>query len=125
MMSFNCMIFLFHIGQRTTWMKVMGTKYSKGSIIITGLTYGNPVLGEVIRILISDQGIVVLCYERLDAVDYVKHLNAYRVVSSGEVDFIAQDQLVDYHPVGKHNGFGQSANSYFVVLRYRVDCMLE
>ena len=54
MMSFNCMIFIFHIGQRTTWMKVMGTKYSKGSIIITGLTYGNPVLGEVIRILISD-----------------------------------------------------------------------
>ena len=103
----------------------MGTKYSKGSIIITGLSYGNPVLGEVIRMLISDEGIVVLFYERLELVHYVKHLNAYRVVNSGEMDYIAQDKLIDYHPVGKHNGFGQNASSYFVVLHYRVDCMLE
>ena len=111
--------------QRTTWVKVMGTKYCKGSIIITGLSYGNPVLGEVIKIFVSDQGIVVLSYERLELIQYVKHLNAYRVVNSGEVDYIAQDKLIDYHPLGKHNGFGQNASSYFVVLRYRVDCMLE
>ena len=55
---------------------------------------GNPVLGEVIRILISDQGIVVLFYERLELVHYVKHLNAYRVVNSGEMDYIAQDKLI-------------------------------
>ena len=103
----------------------MGTKYSKRSIIITGLSYGNPVLGEVIRILISDQGIVVLFYERLELVHYVKHLNACRVVNSGEMDYIAQDKLIGYHPIGKHNGFGQNATSYFIVLRYRVDCMLE
>ena len=124
-MYFNCIKFLYFIAQRTTWVKVLGTKYSKGSIIITSLTYGNPVFGEVMRILISDQGIVMFCYQRLETINYVKHLNAYRVVNSGEAKYIAQDKLIDYHPLGKHNGFGQNASTYSVVLRNRVDCMLE
>jgi hypothetical protein len=40
------------------------------------------------------------------------------------VDYITQDKLIDYHPLGKHNGFGQNVSSYFVVLCYRVECYI-
>jgi hypothetical protein len=41
----------------------MGTKYSKDSIIVTGLAYGIPVFGQVIKIYITGQSLVLLCYE--------------------------------------------------------------
>lgn len=104
-------------------MKVLGTKYCKGSVVVAGLSYGNPVLGDVTKIYLSDKGIVVFYYERLEILNFEKHLNAYKVVNSGDMVYIAQDKLIDFHPLGKHNGFGQNSASYFVVLRHRVDCM--
>ena len=103
----------------------MGTKYSKYSIIVTGLAYGIPVFGQVIKIYITGQSLVLLCYEELDVIKYIAHMNAYQVPRSSEVKYVAQDKLFDYHPLAKHNGFGQNACNVYIVMRYRVDCMLD
>ena len=104
-------------------MKVFGTKYQKGSVVLQTVDVSNPIVGEVIKIFIADQRIVLFMVEQLRIIHYVKHLNAYQVVNTGQTKYIAQDKLLDYHPLGKHNGFGENLSKYFVVLHHRVDCM--
>ena len=106
-------------------MKVFGTKYSKGSAILTGLHYGDPVLGEVVNLFIVNTSAVVTCFKQIQVVDYVTHLNAYRVVSSYEIGYIVQDKMIDFHPLGIHRGFGDNSRNLYVVLRHRVDCKQE
>ena len=46
-------------------MKVFGTKYSIGSAILTGLHYGDPVLGEVVSLFIVNGSVVVISFKNL------------------------------------------------------------
>ena len=73
--------------------------------------------------MIIDGNIVVFKYKDLHIVQYVEHLNAYSVAIGNNLDFITQDNLADFHPLGIHKGFEANANKYFVVQRYRIDCM--
>ena len=44
----------FYLNFRPSWVKVFGTKYVKGSIIVADLHYGNPIFGEIIHVLVGD-----------------------------------------------------------------------
>jgi len=107
----------------TTWAKVYGTKYSRGHVIIVGIRHGTPIFGEVKQVLILDGNVVVFQYSALSVIEYVTHVNAYKVTLRNEVSYVKQSQLVDFHPLGKSKGFGCFANHFFIVLKYRVDCL--
>ena len=105
-----------------SWVKVFGTRYAEGCVVITSLTYGQPSFGRMDKVLFV-AGIVVFQYHRLQLVKYSEHLNAYQVLPLCDSHFIKQEDLQDYHPLGIHNGFGQNASKLFVVLRYKVDIL--
>ena len=73
--------------------------------------------------MVIDGHLVVFKYKDLPIVQYVEHLNAYNVSIGENVNFIIQDNLVDFHPLGIQKGFNANADKYFVVQRYRIDCM--
>ncbi len=103
-----------------SWVKIFGTRYSEGCVIITGLNYGQPIFGQISKILLA-MGNIILQYNTLQVVQYSEHLNAYEVAPCYDVNFIKREDLQDFHPLGIHQGFGNNANKLFVVLRYRVD----
>ena len=98
-----------------------GTKYSRGHVIIVGIRHGTPIFGEVKQVLILDGNVVVFQYSALSVIEYVTHVNAYKVTLRNEVSYVKQSQLVDFHLLGKSKGFGCFANHFFIVLKYRVD----
>ena len=106
---------------RTTWVKVHGTRYSKGCIMIVGMEYGTPLFGEVNRVYIIDGRSFTFQYKKLLTSEYVQHLNAYRVVYANDMGYVKQAELQDFHPLGIHKGYGCYSAQLYIVLRYRVD----
>jgi hypothetical protein len=92
---------------------------------VVTLIRGNVTFGEIHYIFVVDSKTVVFYYEELRVVQYVNHLNAYQVQHSNTFAYIKQQDIVDSHPVGTHEGFNANSQKLFVVLKYRVDCMLE
>ncbi len=107
---------------RISWVKIYGTRYSEGCVIITGLNYGQPTFGKITKVILV-LGDIIFQYRALEVLEYSESVNAYEVISSCDVKFIKQDDLEDFHPLGIHQGFGSNAKKSFVVLRYRVDCV--
>ena len=105
-----------------SWVKVFGTRYAKGCVIITGLNYGQPSFGRIDKVLVVAE-IVVFQYHSLQLIKFSEHLNAYEELPLYDTHFIKQKDLQDYHSLGIHNGFGQNANKLFVVLHYKVDIL--
>ncbi len=67
-------------------------------------------------------GYIVFIYKALKVMEYSEQLNTYHVKPIfHDLQFIKQDRLQDFHPLGLHTGFGNNANKLFVVLRCRVD----
>ena len=118
-----CFFFIYLFSDRTTWAKVYGTKYSRGYAIIVDIRHGIPSFGEIKEVLILDGSEVLLQYTALSVLEYVTHLNAYKVTPGNKVSYIKQAELVDFHPLGKCRGFGCYASNFFVVLKYRIDCL--
>ena len=103
-----------------TWVKIFGTSYSTGCVIITGLYHGQPTFGEIIKVLLV-MGNIIFQYKTLQVLEYSEY--AYQVTPCYDVHFIKQDQLQDFHPLGIHQGFSNNSNKLFVVMRYVVDSL--
>ena len=73
-------------------MKVYGTKYVRGCVLVVAPPHGVPIFGKIEQILIVGE-IVILRYKRLRVLEYVSHLNAYKVVELNEVACIKQKEL--------------------------------
>ena len=101
---------------------MFGTKYTRGSVVIIALYHGVPVFGKVDQVFIVNGEMVILRYKILRVLEFVDHLNAYKVVELNEMACIKQKKLQDFHPLSLSKGFGTFARDLFVVLRYRVDC---
>ena len=104
-------------------MKVYGTRYTKDCIVVTGLCHGIPIFGKIKRILVLEDTSVVFQYNTLEVLEFVEHLNAYRVKAQNETRCIKQDHLQDFYPLGFHTGFGCYQQQNFVVLKYRLDML--
>ena len=73
--------------------------------------------------LIINGEVVILRYKGLRVLEFVSHLNAYKIMELDEMVCIKQEELQDFHPLSLCKGFGPFAQNFFVVLRYRVDCL--
>ena len=100
-----------------------GTKYVRGCVVVVGTCHGVPVLGKVNQVLIIDGEVVILQYKRIRVLEFISHLNAYKVVEMNEMACVKQKNLQDFHPLSLCKGFGRFSHDWFVVLRYRVDCV--
>jgi hypothetical protein len=89
---------------------------------VAGLNYGQPIFGEICKVLLVI-GSIIFQYKTLHIHGYSENLNAYRVKPSQDVHLIKHDDLQDYHPLGTHVGFGVNQNKQFVVLHHRVDLL--
>ena len=78
-----------------------------------------PIFGKVEQVLIVGE-IVILRYKRLRVLEYVSHLNAYKVVAElKKIACIKQNELKDFHPLRLYKGFGRfSQDSFAVLSRY-------
>ena len=100
-----------------------GTKYVRGCVVVVGTCHGVPVLGKVNQVLIIDGEVVILQYKRIRVLEFISHLNAYKVVEMNEMVCVKQKNLQDFHPLSLCKGFGRFSHDWFVVFRYRVDCV--
>lgn len=100
-------------------MVVGGTSNSVGCVLITALHYGIHTFGLVEKIMVENQNeSVVFQCKILQVVKHEEHLNAFQVCLSEEVKYIKHEDLVYFHPLGRHKGFECNSTKSFVVLRY-------
>ena len=116
-------IFLYF--NRVSWVKVYGTMYTKKTVIAVSLIRGQLTFGEIVDVFVVDSNTVIFYYEQLCVLSYVHHFNAYKVQHSNVFAYVKQEDMADSHPLGLHAGFGDNLQDIFVVLKYRIDCMLE
>ena len=101
---------------------VGGTKYVIGCVLIMALDYGICNFGVVDKIMVVEDIVIFQCI-KLKIGKYDDHLKSYQVSLSEEVQFISQTNLVDFHPLALHEGFGVNNSKSYVTLRYKVDCI--
>ena len=103
-------------------MEVGGTKYNVGCVLITSLHFGNPIFGQLEKIMVeAESGSVLFKCKNLKGIKYEEHLNAYQVSLTEDVKYIWHKDLIDFHPLGIQRGFECNSTKSFVVLRYQVD----
>jgi hypothetical protein len=102
---------------------VGGTKYVVGCVLITALCHGLYSFGQVDKIMVVEGNNVIFQCKALQLVKFENHLNAHEVWITEEVQFVNHKDLVDFHPLGLHEGFGPYTTKNYVILRYRVDCI--
>ena len=92
-------------------------------MVVVGTCHGVPVLGKVNQLLIIDGQMVILQYKQIRVLEFISHLNVYKVVEMNEMACVKQKNLQDFHPLSLCKGFGRFSHDWFVVLRYGVDCV--
>ena len=109
---------------RVSWIKVCGTMYTKKSIIAVSLIRGQLTFGEIVDVFVINSSTVIFYYEELCVLNYVHNFNAYKVHRLNIFAYVKQENMADSHPLGIHTGFDDNSQDLFVVLKYRIDCML-
>ena len=113
------------IFNRTSWIKVYGTKYKRGCIVVLSLQHGDPVFGKVNEVMLVDGKHIIFKCTILHNQGFEEHLNAYKViVDGGNETYVDHSSLLDFHPLDLLKGCGDNANTDFCVLRYRVDYLV-
>ena len=58
-------------------------------------------MGKVNQVLIVDGEVVILQYKRIRVLEFICHLNAYKVVEMNEMACVKQKNLQDFHPLSQ------------------------
>jgi hypothetical protein len=61
-----------------SWVKIYSTHYSEGCVIITGLNYGQPIFGKIMKVILVF-GDIIFQYRKLEVLEYSESVNAYEV----------------------------------------------
>ena len=61
-------------------------------MVVVGTCHGVPVLGKVNQVLIVDGEVVILQYKRIRVLEFISHLNAYKVVEMNELAYVKQKE---------------------------------
>ena len=101
-------------------MKIHGTTYKPGCIVVTAITHETPEFSQVIDILMDKNRRVYFALQRMVLPEFCKHYHAYVIKHSPETDvFIGkQSDFIDYHPYYTHQTF--NAIKDYIVLKYYI-----
>ena len=119
--TFFCNI-IFH---RTSWIKVYGTLYKRGCVVVLSLHHGEPIFGKVDEVMLVDGKHIIFKCKTLQNRGLEEHFNAYKViVQDVNETYVDHHSLLDFHPLDLLKGCGDRANTDFCVLRYQLDCLV-
>ena len=100
---------------RLTWIKVQGTKYKAGGVVVVQMEL-NPLLGLVHELIVFDVNDYYIVCEKLVTECFNPHYHSYEVTRSSPKSFAIYkpSDLVDHNVLGLYNRF----SSLFVTLKY-------
>jgi hypothetical protein len=99
--------------QHSDHVKVNGTSYSTGMVVVVGVTDSGPVFGVINMILVSATREVHFLV-RIQLAQYCPELRAYSVKSQSVLELIDVSCLIDYYPLSMY----EVQNEQFVVLKH-------
>lgn len=98
-----------------SYVKVNGTKYCSGLVVVVGRQWGLPELAEIVNIFVVSGSIQFLlrntkCY-------YFEHIRGYVIVKLDEFKLIEPNQLYDFYPLIPYDYNGECC----LVLKHYID----
>ena len=69
-----CVFFLL-ISGRLSWVKIHGTIYKPGCIVVSGYTDDSPEFSEVIEVIIDEDGVLYFVLQKLLPPEYYSHIS--------------------------------------------------
>ena len=108
---------------RLTWVKIHGTKYTRGCIVVSKVEDDVPQFSQIVDILLDENGVYFFVLNKLPPPHYCEHYHAFAVdhCTSQNICLIKQHELADYHSYCFHQTFDVSQRSqHFIVLKHYV-----
>ena len=101
-------------------MKVCGTTYRKGTVVLTNFIHDMPVFGQIITVILHESTQPLLITDLLQTLCFNKHFFAYEVKETTTRSYYAcrQSDLADYHPLSIYTP--QNSSLLLIPLKYYV-----
>jgi len=100
-------------------VKINGSKYVPGNVVVLPFQDELPVFGLIVLIAYFNNAVTFIVQKQL-AVEYDSALHAYEVSNSGDFAAVDYTELADWHPLSLHFGFGKYRQCRYVVPRYEM-----
>lgn len=101
------------------YVRINGSKYTTNCIVVLAVECDLPVFGQIQLIAYAAKN-VTFVVQKLHTLTYDTHLHAYEVSGTDELTAVCYHDLVDWHPLSTHVGFGNNRSSEYVVLKYEL-----
>ena len=101
-------------------MKVCGTTYKEGAVVLTKFINDMPIFGRIITIILHSSTEPLIVTNLLETVFFNKHFFAYQVKDNYTNSYYVckQSKLADYHPLSFYSS--QNSIELLVPLKYHV-----
>lgn len=96
------------------WVRVKGTLYKPGMVLITNVNDSGPVFSEISEIIVQDE-VVIFMYRYFLNCGFNQHYHAYAVQYSDKWSCISHDNIYDPFPVYFHHDI---CGDKYIVLKY-------
>jgi hypothetical protein len=101
------------------YVKVCGSKYKVGNVVVLSFDNDMPTFGAILHIMHAS-GKKTFVVQKKFTVTYSSHYHAYEVVGIDDMAAVGYLELADWHPLNLHAGFGQNVKFQYVVPRYEL-----
>ena len=94
------MLMLYAYSYRLSWVKMHGTVYKPGCIVISGCAEDTPEFSEVVEVISDERGVHYFVLQKLSPPDYFHHYHAYTVDknTASAYSVCKQEEVIDHHP---------------------------
>ena len=101
-------------------MRIHGTLYSVGAVVLTKFIEDMPVFGRIVDIILHGSMKPLLAIDVLEATCFNKHFYAYEVKEKNIREFYlcTQSDLADYHTLSIYTP--QNSHQFMIPLKYYV-----
>ena len=103
-----------------SWIKYKGTRYRPGMTLwISHSVDGEPEFGTIQKMVLLNSK-VQLIVKRWDTTGFERHLFAFTVSPTSEIDAVDINSIADYHPLHIVRSHKENDNDHYISLRYRL-----
>ena len=101
-------------------MRIYGTLYSIGAVVLTNFFDDMPVFGRIVDIILHESMKPLLAIEMLETTCFNKHFNSYEVKEKSTRTFYLcmQNDLADYHTLSIYTP--QNSHHFMIPMKYYV-----
>ena len=109
--------------KRYSWIKVQGTHYRRGNVVIRQMEDDLPKICRLTDIVMDSAGSFYFVIQELFPPEYFSHYHAYTVNKTrcAQTSICKQEDLCDHHSYDLHQSFDpQLRRVYFLVPKYHI-----